>query len=259
MDQNFKDLCQTVIDRQNGQRTLFMSFSNGKDSLAAFLRVHETGMFDEYVLYYYYLIPDLSWIEDYLNYFEKRFKVKIIRVPNPTLYRLLQSGVLQTPTRLLGFDKFHRDGGQFVQFDAKVLMETVRFNYGLPDNIYCALGVKAADSPIRRHSIKTYGAVNDNQMKWYPIHDFSDRDIVNILQKHDLPLPEDYDLFGLTFDGLDYRFLKVVKDRKPKDYQKIKNIFPLIDLVIHRREHYWGTHRKTARFQKYVKELKILK
>ena len=60
-----------------------------------------------------------------------------------------------------------------------------------------------------------------------------DNDVVAIGHyDNDVKLPIDYEMFGKSFDGLDYRFLKPIKERFPEDYAKIKEFFPLIDLEI---------------------------
>lgn len=48
-------------------------------------------------------------------------------------------------------------------------------------------------------------------------------------------LPVDYKLFGRTFDGIDYRFLKPIKENFPRDYEKIITWFPLAELELFRR------------------------
>ena len=37
-------------------------------------------------------------------------------------------------------------------------------------------------------------------------------------------------------DGLDYRFIKPLKEKMPDEYERIKKYFPLIDLEILRYE-----------------------
>jgi hypothetical protein len=54
--------------------------------------------------------------------------------------------------------------------------------------------------------------------------------------EHKCKLPIDYHLFGRSFDGMDYRFLKPIKDNFPKDFEKILEWFPLADLEIFRAE-----------------------
>ena len=50
-------------------------------------------------------------------------------------------------------------------------------------------------------------------------------------------LPIDYDLFGRTFDGLDYRFIKPISENLPDDFELIRRWFPGVDLEMMRYEH----------------------
>jgi len=245
---DFKELCKKVIKKQGEDKTCFLSFSTGKDSVATFLRCLETGLFDKFVLFYYFLIPEMSWIDEYLDYFEKKFGVEIIRVPNPAFYRMMSEGLLQTPVGIKALDKLYLDNNGFVRFEYKDIMNMIKEKMQLSDKLLCAIGIRSGDSMMRKMVIEKHGLIIEKQGKWYPIHDFSFEDIRNIYKKHDVKYIEDYELFGLTFDGLDYRFLKVIKDKKPEDYQRIKKWFPLIDLMIYRHEHYFGTKLKKSRF-----------
>jgi hypothetical protein len=60
----------------------------------------------------------------------------------------------------------------------------------------------------------------------------SKADVMADIERHGIKLPVDYELFGRSFDGIDYRFVKPLRDRLPKDYERIKFWFPLIDLEI---------------------------
>lgn len=259
---NFKKLCKEVIKRQ-GHDTCFMSFSGGKDSLSSFLRIYETGLFSNYVLYYYYMIPDFSWTEEYFNYFEKKFGVRIIRVPNPILYKLWNNIAYQPPLRIRAMqDVVDQKGGLWLNYSLTELMTYVRVCEELPETTYCSVGVRSQDSMMRRMVIKKYGLINDNTKKWFPLHDFSLRDIVDILKKHDVYLPEDYDLFGLSFDGFDYRFLKPVSVFKPEDFKKIEEFYPMVSLKIVQMEKYYGYTLENVRnslfMKRYGSELKVL-
>ena len=245
-DKNYK-IFDTIIEKQNGKKIYFQSFSGGKDSLATFLRAYESGRFEKYILYFYYLIPEISWIDDYLQYFQEKFNVEVVQVPNPVLYDMIHNVVYQTPLRHKAYEKLCAGGLGLPKFNHEDLMRIVQNYYGETD-LYCAVGVKSSDSMMRKVVMNKYGSINDNNKKYYPIHDMTNKEIVDILKYHDLALPEDYDLFGLSFDGLDYRFLKPIKDKKPEDYEKIKQIFPLIDLKISQQEKYQGYKIKQSKF-----------
>lgn len=247
----FNDLCDEIIKIQ-GHRVLFAAFSRGKDSIALFLKCLESGKFTDYKLYYYYMIPDLEFEEESLSYFEKLWKIKITRVPSPTLYRMIHNQNLFRPLQVKAYDDMCKSGDGLFEFSHEDLMLDVRDSLGLSDRTLCAVGVKAADSSLRRLSLRKNGPISHKLKKWYPIHDLTNRDILDLLRKHNVSLPIDYSLFGLTFDGLDYRFLKVIKNSLPRDYQKIKDVFPLVDLLLARHERYFGTEVRRSQFSKLL-------
>ena len=76
--------------------TVLLAFSRGKDSVAAWLLMRE--YFTEIVPYFMYRVPDLSFEEDSLRYYEDYFGVKIMRLPHPSLWRMLRNNVFQSPT-----------------------------------------------------------------------------------------------------------------------------------------------------------------
>ena len=69
-----------------------------------------------------------------------------------------------------------------------------------------------------------------------PIYDWLQGSVYDYIKMHDIDLPIDYELFDRSFDGLDYRFIKPIKEKLPDDYEQIKQWFPLIDLEILRNE-----------------------
>jgi len=87
------------------------------------------------------------------------------------------------------------------------------------------------DSEIRKH-----GAVNLNKKTFYPIYDWTNEQIRDCINENNIQLPIDYEIWGKSMDGLDYRFIKPLKEKMPDEYERIKKYFPLIDLEILRYE-----------------------
>ncbi|MDR1744654.1 MAG: hypothetical protein LBS30_02760, partial [Planctomycetota bacterium] len=83
----------------SGGRCL-LAFSRGKDSIAAWLELRESGLFPEIVPFHLNLIPGMRFIEDSLDYFEDWFQTRIIRLPHISFYRMLGNCVLQPPERV---------------------------------------------------------------------------------------------------------------------------------------------------------------
>lgn len=112
------------------------------------------------------------------------------------------------------------------------MWKLVKEDLGLSESTWVADGVRAADSIVRRTSMSNHGVMKEASRKVSPICDWLKREVMDCLTKHNFPLPIDYQWFGRSFDGLDYRFLAPLKNHAPKDYQKVLDWFPLADLEL---------------------------
>ena len=54
--------------------------------------------------------------------------------------------------------------------------------------------------------------------------------LVDEIERSGIKLPVDYEMFGRSFDGIDYHYLAPIKERFPEDYEKILYWFPLAEL-----------------------------
>lgn len=209
--------------------TAILAFSCGKDSIAAWLQMRRH--FKRIVPYYCYCVPGLDFVEDSLRYYEDFFQTRIYRLPHRSFWAWMAEGLFQPPERITTIEDFDMPA-----FDDAILGEVIRQAGSLPEGAYTGIGVRAADSPMRRVAIKRWGAVNHNSKQFYPVYDWKKADMLRELKASGVKLPVDYKLFGRTFDGLDYRFLAPIKEHFPEDYQRILEWFPLADLEFYRRE-----------------------
>ena len=53
---------------------------------------------------------------------------------------------------------------------------------------------------------------------------------MDCISGHHIELPCDYEWFGRSFDGIDKRFTKVLKDKAPDDYATLLEWFPLLEV-----------------------------
>jgi hypothetical protein len=228
---NSVELMQKMSEKTNG--TCLLAFSTGKDALCAWVELRK--YFTSITPVYYYMIPKLSFIEKSLKYYEDFFETKIIRLPNPNLHRMLNAGTFQTKNtwEIIGTYEFT---GMNVKREQ--LCEFVKADFNIDKQAYTAIGNRMFDNLQRYRSISKFGAINDKIKTFFPVYDYKIEDVVRSIKSVEgLKLPIDYSIWGKTFDGLDYRFIKPVKEKFPEDYEKIKNFFPLIDLEIMRYEH----------------------
>jgi len=207
--------------------TVLLAFSCGKDSISAWL--HLRPHFNV-IPFYMYLVPDLEFVEKSLLYYESFFSTRIMRVPHPSLYRMLNALVFQPPERYPVIKSLG-----LPNFDYNDLHESIREDLSRP-GCFVATGVRAADSPERLSAVKTHGPISQSKRQFWAIWDWKIARVVETLKSSGIQLPIDYDLFGRTFDGLDARFTSVIKDRLPNDYKTILEWFPFVELELMRKD-----------------------
>lgn len=224
---NSDELCKLIAEQQKGV-TLFR-FSCGKDAIGSMIQLKR--YFHTIIPIYHYLHPNLEFINNSLAYYEDYFKLKILRVPNQKLYKHINSGLyqdLETWNNHLSYD--------LPNFDNDEVNERVKLEMGVDKYVKTAIGVRASDSLNRQMSIKKHGSINEGRKTYFPIYDWNMERLTNEIIKEGVKLPIDYRIWGKSFDGLDYRFIKPLKEHFPNDYEKLKDFFPLIEVEIKRYE-----------------------
>lgn len=222
-----EEAIQTIRDLTD---TCMLAFSMGKDSIGAWLAIKDR--FERVEPFFMYLIPDLEFIEEALDYYESKLGSKIHRLPHPSFYRMLNNFAFQPPERC----QIIEDAGlPSISYDilSEALMEDLGLN---PGHTYTATGVRAADSPMRYMHFKKRGGVSWNRRAFYPVFDWNKERLLTEIKRAGIKLPIEYKWFGRSFDGLDLRFLYQVRKHAPRDYQRILEWFPLADLEIFRYE-----------------------
>ena len=220
---------ETIKEVAKRQNKSLLAFSCGKDAVATWLAIREH--FDEIVPYYLYLVPDLEFVNESIDYYERYFGTKIVQLPHPSVHRMLNNFVFQPPQNC----KVIEQAG-LPDFDYLDIQAVMCERYNLPKKTLVADGVRAADSPMRRVAINTHGSISYKQLKYHPIWDWKKADLVECFKKHNVKLAVDYKIFGRSFDGIDLRFLYLIREHFPSDYQKILNLYPLADLEVFRWE-----------------------
>ncbi|MGZ7496137.1 hypothetical protein ACXM2N_03450 [Corynebacterium sp. ZY180755] len=215
----------------NSGEVVCVAFSGGKDCVAAELALQEAGV--ETVLAHLYLIPGqvegetLRFIEDGLKSYEDAWQKPIHRYPHPSFYRWLNNFVFQPPERLDVIEAAQLPSPTYEQ-----MWQLIKSDLGLPQDTWVADGVRAADSLVRRASIKKHGAMKLSGHKVSPIWDWLTGKTFEYIEQAGVQLPVDYEWFGRSFDGIDYRFLQPVRDYAPDDFDQILKWFPLADLEL---------------------------
>jgi len=225
-----------VSERSGG--TALLSFSNGKDSLVAWLVMRR--YFTKVIPFFLYRIPGMSFIERSLAYYEDFFKTEIIRLPHPALYITLNNLLYQSPEKCLPIERY-----DLPEYDYDYVHTLLHEDLFLPKEVYVATGVTGADNMTRRISLKRNGPLNVNRGTFFPIFDHKKADLLRELRTANVKLPIDYHIFGRSFDGYNTQFFAPVKEHYPEDWKRILHWFGQADLDIlrnrFREDYYNGT------------------
>lgn len=202
--------------RERGD-TVGLSFSNGKDSLAAWLYLRENGF--KIVPFYMQIVPGLEFVENSIRFYESFFGVHVYRLTLPNAYMWLNNFHSQPVERFARLAALF--GGYLPLFKYQDVEQGFRRTAGLRLNTWIAVGIKASDSAIRSGG-KAGTGYDPKRNVFHPLRRWSEDDVVRILKDYRCPLPTDYELFGSrSFDGFDARFLLPIKERYPADYRRI--------------------------------------
>lgn len=214
---------------------VLVAFSGGKDAIATNLALRDAGI-PTHLAYLYYIPGQtpgttLQFVENSLAALEDSFQQRIHRYPHPSFWRWLNNFVFQPPERLAIIEAAQMPTPTYDQ-----MWNMIRDDLGLDKQTYVADGVRAADSIVRRASLSKHGCIKPTSRKVSPIADWLQGEVYQRIADAGIALPIDYEWFGRSFDGIDYRFLKPIKDHAPKDYEQILHWFPLADMELARKE-----------------------
>lgn len=212
------ELCRHVYSI-NGD-TVILSFSMGKDAIASYLQLKR--YFKRIELFHLYVVPGLDFVERELARFEDALGQEIHRGPGTAFFRMLRNSVYQPPERLALLDDL-----AMPEPDLETIDDWMRLVSG---NHWIATGVRQTDSLARRMTMAVHGPWKPKRRQFFPVYDWKIDRLVDEIERSGIKLPVDYEMFGRTFDGIDYHYLAPIKERFPEDYEKILYWFPLAEL-----------------------------
>jgi len=195
---------------RSGRAIVF--FSCGKDSIAMLDMV--APVFDEVICVFMYFVPGLAHIERYLKDAETRYKnVKVIQYEHYMTTTIRRNGIFCLPQNV--------KIGTLSSID-----EQARKDTGIPLSFY---GSKKNDGMNRRIMLNTYGElpIQQKTQKYYPLADFSNKDVLSYIRTKRLPFPIKYggkQSNGIMFDLDCYLWMR---ENEPADLEKMYKAYPL--------------------------------
>ena len=223
---------------QEQGNTVLLSFSRGKDSLAAWLYLRDHGV--TVVPFHCLIVPDMQFVEDSLHYYEDFFGEHIYRVLHPNFYHWLQTLGFQTPEQAKSIIKLG-----LPRFGYEDVQRGVARTSGLPEDTWTAIGVRIADSLNRRLAFQATGPFNAKTRKVSVVFDMRKEELIETLKKSGVRLAQEYHWSDRSFDNFSMQFLPILRDHFPADYDRLLYWFPLVGLQFARltiaKEHGYAT------------------
>lgn len=201
--------------------SVIVGFSGGKDSIVTMDLCFR--YFKHVYPYFLYIVPDLSFQESMLRWYENHYNTEIIRLPHPDSslsfrYGSFCMGNCDVPVVSIN-DIYHY-----------LRLET--------DTWWIAAGERIDDSIIRRAMIKNSGSLDINRGRFYPVSAWSKKDVMKYIKYRHLPLGKDSKKLGFSFKSLNGKELAMVRDNFPGDYEKILQVYPFADTAVKRYDEY---------------------
>lgn len=202
------------VSKKTNRAILF--YSTGKDSIVTLDLMHE--FFEEIICVFMYFVPDLEHIDRWLNWADVRYKnAKIVQVPHWNLTYVLRHGIYCVPNpNVKVFKVAHVD-------------EAVRLKYGVSYTFY---GMKKADGLNRRLMLNTYENGVSNTNKVYPLHNWSNKEVLAYMRTNKLPMPVRYSKNASGGVGFNLDCYLWMRENEPEDLKKMLKAFPMSEKIL---------------------------
>lgn len=205
------------------EEIVLMHSAAGKDSIA--LLDMCSKHFKRIVCVFMYVVDDLSFINKYIKYQERRYpNCTFISIPHFVLLRMLRNGELGT-----------KPNPDIKLYNLTQIMDTICHKYNIE---WSVIGFKKSDSLNRRLMLNTYpNGINTKNKRCYPLADWKNKDVLAYIERNKLIKPIKYDnAQSSDVDPKSGSWLKWCKTNYPQDFNKIISTFPHSGAILYNHE-----------------------
>lgn len=201
--------------------SVIVAFSGGKESIVTLDLCKR--YFKNVKAFFMYIVPDLSFQERTLQWYEKKYQIEIMRIPHMDVCEFFHYG------------SFRPGDPTFPIVSITDIYKYVRLQ---TDVWWIAAGERIDDSIVRRAMMKKSGSIDVQRGRLYPVSAWKKREIMDYIKFHNLYLSTDSRKLGFSFCSLWGKELSMVKQHFPDDYRKIINIYPFAEAGVLRYEQF---------------------
>ena len=233
MNEQFEKQIQETIPKIKDKLHI-LHFSTGADSVACYLRLKEWGI--KPILIYDYFLPHIPMVDNYIDYFEKKFNVKVYKLPSKLYAQHIDNALYQCPVKSRENFRNEITPYELWKWDSNRLRKKILQELGLKkERVVFHKGIRYTDGQLRYISIKKNGVYHKDG-SFFPIASFKISDIQNILRKYGCKLPIEYKLWGISLEAPRSWNIGLIRENCPTSYEYICKYFPMIKLLEHRDE-----------------------
>lgn len=201
--------------------SVIVGFSGGKDSIVTLDLCFR--YFKKVVPYFLYLVPELSFQEKMLQWYERKYGTKILRLPHFECSNFLKYGCFTMADWTV---------------DIVGINDTYNYLRELTGIHWIAAGERCADSIVRNAMIKKSGSIDYQRGRFYPLAYWKKNEVVQYIKQKKLYLSKEQRELGFSFRSLAGSELSVIKELYPEDYAKILKVYPFAGAGVERFEKY---------------------
>jgi 3'-phosphoadenosine 5'-phosphosulfate sulfotransferase (PAPS reductase)/FAD synthetase len=196
-----------------------VGFSGGKDSLATLDLA--CRFFKHVYAFYFYFIPDLEIEEEKLMILSRRFKMTLLRYPDPHTLDQMRKGIYCDR-----FEQLH----EIPEMSPRDWFDIIKGDTGAT---LLMNGEKKSDGVFRRNKIAGEKRLMSDTYR--PLADWKKWEVLNYLKARNIPIPD----AGSGDNGGASLIVKEILhlyDHYPNDFEKLKSFFPYVEVPIKQRE-----------------------